>query len=118
VNIGEVTKLAIHEFGIMAQRPGDERYDSYEPEKYCLIQVDDEDLEELVPEFEGLLCYWHTLRRPETNLDYCGITLIPPESAHGFAAVLRRHDPGLFQELIALFERARAEGKFIIHYGL
>ena len=110
--------MATHEFGIMQNKPGNERYDSYEPEKYDLVKIDGEYVENLLEEFEEIPCYWHTLSRAETNLAYCGITLIPPESAGSFIKVFRRHDKGQYHQILQLFECAKREQKYIIHYGL
>ena len=110
--------MATHQFGIMQNTPGEERYDCYEPHLYHLIKIDDEYIENLLEEFSDIPCYWHTLRRPETNLAYCGITLIPPRSAGSFIRVFKRHDNGQFKEIIELFEQAQKEDKYIIHYGL
>lgn len=107
--------MATHEFGIMPCKPGKERYDSYEPEKYRCIKIDDELIEKLIDEFEGIPCYWHTISQPATNLSYCGITLIPPESAGKFIEVLIHNDA---DQLAELFEQAKRENKYIIHYGL
>ena len=110
--------MANHGFGIMPVTPGKKRYDTCDPEKYGCIFLDDDDLSPLLPEFEHIPCYWHTRLRPEYNLDYCGITLIPPSSASLFAEVWRRQDGRQFEPVLALFERGIREEKFIIHYGL
>lgn len=110
--------MATHEFGIMQNKPDNRLYHSYEPEKYCVIKIDDEYIENLLEDFEDIPCYCHTLCRPETNLAYCGITLIPPESTGSFIRVFRRHDNGQFKKIIDLFEQAQRDEKYIIHYGL
>lgn len=110
--------MAKHEFGIMLHTPGDERYDKYEPEKYQLISIDDEYIEKLLTEFEEILCYWHTRQRPEKNIAYCGITLIPPESTDNFITVFDRHNHGEYDEVIRLFVYAKKTGKYVIHYGI
>ena len=110
--------MAKHEFGIMPNTPGSERYDSYEPEKYDMVSIDDEYIEEILKEFDDISCYWHTLNRPEKNLAYCGITLIPPKSQQSFIEIFKRHDQGQYREVIDIFEQASRENKYIIHYGL
>ena len=109
--------MAAHEFGILprAPRPG-ERYDAYEPEKYACVSVDDDWIWPLLEKLAGVPTYWHTTDRPETGLAYCGITLIPPASIPAFLAALE--DAEVQPSLRALLERARAEGRFVIHYGL
>lgn len=102
----------------MQDTPGEERYDSYEPQNYSLIKIDDEYIENILEVFKDIPCYWHTLCRPETNLAYCGITLIPPQSTSRFISAFKYHDKGQFKEIIALFEEAERKNKYIIHYGL
>ncbi|MDD6031893.1 MAG: hypothetical protein PUC47_00175 [Oscillospiraceae bacterium] len=110
--------MARHYFGLLPHPPGSERYDTFEPERYGCIAVDDEYIELLLPEFDDIPCFWHTLQVPGNNLAYCGITLIPPESAPRFAEVFRRHDVSRYQALLSLLEQAAQEGKYIIHYGI
>jgi hypothetical protein len=110
--------MAKHEFGIMPNTPGNERYDNYEPEKYNLVSVDDKDIEKISEELDDISCYWHTLCRPENNLAYCGITLIPPKSQLRFIEIFKRHDKGQYRNVIDIFEQASRENKYIIHYGL
>lgn len=108
-----------HEFGIMPRTPGDERYDDYLPEMYAAIAVDDALIEPLMGELDGIPTYYHTRLVPGWGLAYCGITLIPPESAPRFAAVFRRHQAGgRLDCAAALFDRAAQEDRFIIHFGL
>ena len=109
--------MAKHEFALMDHAPGQtERFDEYEPRRFRLIAVDDEYIEPLLPQFDQVDCYWHTLAVPGKGLAYYGITLIPPEACASFLAITAPY-PAL-RELTALFCRAREEGKFIIHYGL
>lgn len=106
-----------HEFGIMdrAPQPG-ERYDCYEPEKYRCIQVSDDDLQPVLEAFCRGKAYWHTLDKPEMGLAYCGVTLIPPESAAFYLElVLERHK---LSALAALFSEAVQEQKYVIHFGI
>ena len=111
--------MAKHEFGIMPNFPDRERYDAYTPEKYNCISVDDDNLAPLyLREFCEIPCCWHGLDWPERNLACAGITLIPPESLALFLEVFRRQDRARFGELIALFEQALSENKFIIHFGI
>lgn len=104
----------VHEFGIMSTDPEQgRRYDTYEPKKYGCIAVHDDLVERFAPALDSVLCYWHTLDRPEKGLAYCGITLIPPQSLPLFLDAVTEIEP-----LRNLIHRAMAEGKFIIHYGL
>ena len=70
--------MAYHEFGIIQNDPkASQRFDEYEPGiKY--IKINDDFIEPLLPEFNSIRCYWHSLKHPEMNLAYFGITLIPP----------------------------------------
>ena len=109
--------MAKHEFGIMAfaPRPG-ERYDTYEPEKYACISVDDDALNAAEGRLSTIECYWHTLAAKEKGLTWCGITLIPPGSLRSCVDAVAD-----FPELCALkelLEKARKEGRWVIHYGL
>lgn len=109
--------MATHEFGIMDRPPvhGD-RYDCCEPEKYCMISVDDAFIEPLLPELDCLDFFWHSLDVPRKGLAYCGVTLIPPQSMGGVIDILKGI-PALF-DLKKLLLEAKGKNKFIIHYGL
>lgn len=109
--------MAKHEFGIMQMQPKTgERYDTYEPERYECISVDDEYIEEIDSELLDIMMYWHTIDCPKNGLAYCGVTLIPPNSVDAVLNVTE-NNPALFQ-LSELLIRAKTENKFIIHYGL
>ena len=109
--------MATHEFGIMPQDPAPgERYDTYEPERYSCVAVDDELVEALAEKLADVPVYWHTLDRPEKGLAYCGITLIPPESIPALLAALDAAEA--WTSLGGLLEEAKAAERFVIHYGL
>lgn len=109
--------MAKHEFGIMQNEPERGKwYDEYEPEKYNCISVDDKFLEDIVADFDGVDCYWHTPDVLGKGLAYCGVTLIPPVSLCGFIDVIK--DIEALDELRKLSEKALAENKWIIHFGL
>ena len=109
--------MATHEFGIMPRDPAPgERYDTYEPERYGCVAVDDELVEALAEKLVDVPVYWHTLDRPEKGLAYCGITLIPPESIPVVLAALDAAEE--WTSLGGLMEEAKATGRFVIHYGL
>ena len=92
------------------------RYDTYEPEKYDCISVHDDDIEPLLEKLSSLDCFWHTLSRPEKNLAYCGITLIPPSSLNRFIELLE--GTAGTEELKDLLTKAEEEDKFVIHFGI
>lgn len=109
--------MAKHEFGLMETDPvPGVRYDEYEPQKYNCISIDDDYLESLLPELAEFVFFWHTLDRPEKGLAYYGITLIPPSSMGDVLAVLG--DLEFFVPLRELLTKAKAEGRFIIHFGI
>ncbi|WFA08035.1 hypothetical protein [Tissierella sp. Yu-01] len=108
-----------HEFGIMQKNPKDEeRFDSYEPQKYDCIQVDDDLIEPIMMELQSVNCYWHTLQRAEKGLAYCGITLIPPKSMDEFIKILSSHNTDVYISLISLANQAKEHSKYIIHFGI
>ena len=81
--------MAVHEFGILPRDPvPGERYDTYEPERYRCVAVDDAWAEPLAEKLTELPVYWHTLDQPGRGLAYCGITLIPPASIPSILAAL------------------------------
>ncbi|MBU5426277.1 hypothetical protein KQI41_07590 [Tissierella pigra] len=111
--------MANHEFGIMETTPKEnQRFDEYDPKKYKHIKIDDDFIEPLLAEFQSIPCYWHTLKHPETNLAYYGITLIPPESMGNFISVFNSQPSEQYNEIIELFEQAKRKNKYIIHFGI
>lgn len=109
--------MARHEFAIMQRTPlAGERIDSYEPEKYTLLSVDDDWIAPLLPALDELDFFWHTVDCGGKGLAYCGITLIPPAAMDKMVQVIGA-EPALFG-LRTLLVQARAENKFVLHYGL
>ncbi len=109
--------MASIEFGIMNTLPlPGQRYDQYLPEQYHCVTVYDEALDPVLPDLALLPCFWHTLEQPARGLDYCGVTLIPPDSLPQMAAVTDGV-PAL-APLTELLRQAALEGKFVIHFGL
>ncbi|ACV64141.1 conserved hypothetical protein [Desulfofarcimen acetoxidans DSM 771] len=108
-----------HEFGIMQKYPTDkDRFDTYEPQKYNCIVVDDDLIEPILTDLAGVDCYWHTLQRPEKGLAYCGITLIPPKSMDAFTKVLYSQSKEEYISLISLANQAKEYSRYIIHFGI
>lgn len=109
--------MARHEFGIMqnAPKPG-KRYDEYEPQKYNCISVDDDYVEKIDINLNNINFYWHTLDVPAKGIAYTGVTLVPPKSIQAFSAVIK--DIAELSELNDLLEKALAENKWVIHFGL
>lgn len=109
--------LAKHEFGIMNNAPKNgKRYDEYEPEKYNCISVNDDYIENIVPNLTDIDFYWHTLDVKGKGIAYCGVTLIPPTSTELFIKAIK--DIAELSELVELAENARSENKWMIHFGL
>ena len=109
--------MAKHEFGIMGNAPErGKRYDEYEPQKYDCISVNDIYIEALDACMIDLDFYWHTLDIASKGLAYCGVTLIPPETAAKMAVIIEESKP--LAALCALLQRAVTESKWVIHFGL
>lgn len=109
--------MAKHEFGIMDVAPMlEQEYNNYEPEKYDCISVHDDYIEPLLEKLSVVDCFWHTLSRPEKNLAYCGITLIPPYSLNRFIEIIEG-EAGT-EGLMSLLLKAEKEDKFVIHFGI
>lgn len=108
-----------HEFGIMQKNPGyEEVFESYEPEKYNCICIDDDFINAIAGKLQIVDCYWHTLQRPEKGLAYYGITLIPPESIESFINILSVQNDEVYTPLIYIANRARKGNKYLIHFGI
>lgn len=72
--------------------------------------------------FEGRV-YYGSLNRPGTVPDWCGITLIPPETIPKLIRVIRQTDPVIMQgepieDLLAMLERVHSAQKYVICYGV
>ena len=109
--------MAKHEFGIMDAAPTlEQKYNNYEPEKYHCISVADDAIEPLMKEFSEIPCYWHSLKREESGLAYCGISIIPPHFLKKFLSIIDGKTQ--FNELNDLLQKAFQENKFVIHFGI
>lgn len=106
-----------HAFGRMDQPPEPGRdYGDYNPENYVCAWVEDGLLNLAGEALSGIDVYWDSLDRPRKGLAWCGVTLIPPAGITGLLAAVSGGPD--FRELIKLLERAKAENKFIIHFGI
>jgi hypothetical protein len=91
--------MPVHEFGMIDNIENEKNDIGYEPLKYNCISVDDEIVNSLNEHLSIMKTYFHSLKRPEFGLAYCGITIIPPE-------------------LAIKINHAKEESKHIIHYGV
>lgn len=109
--------MATHEFGILPQAPAPgQRYDSYEPEQYRCISIDNEALAPVLAELDRIPTFWHTLDLPCFGLNACGVTLLPPSS---FDPILSAIQPqARLDALRTLLLSAKAADRYIIHFGL
>ncbi len=109
--------MATHEFRIMpaAPLPG-KRYDKYEPEKYNCVRIDDELIADIITELESVDYFWHALSFIGMSFSYWGATLIHPSCLSAFIARIE-NDPNL-KDLKDMMEKALAENKWMIHFGL
>ncbi|MFU0831657.1 MAG: Phage protein [Oscillospiraceae bacterium] len=118
--------MAKHEFGIIDSFEENKWYSDYEPKKYNCISVNDDLVEELIikynEELMAIKTYFQTTTQPGTGLDYCGVTLIPPESLQQFRNVIikanNRFKVKEFQLIIKKITEAIRENKYLIHYGI
>lgn len=124
--LGGDDKLAKHEFGIIDAFEENKWYSEYEPEKYNCISISDDIIEELIIKFNDELMtiktYFQVATQPGTGLDYCGITIIPPDSLRQFRdIIIKANSQYQSQELKLLIEKvsdAMSKNKYLIHYGI
>jgi hypothetical protein len=111
--------MAKHEFGILETAPESEAcYDTYEPDKYNCIAVDDVYIEPLLEKLSLLDTYSHGISRPIKGLEYTGITLIPPTSLPQFKNIIASTSQAELHVLSNKIDGAMLRYKFMIHYGL
>lgn len=114
--------MANHDFGIIDSFKENKWYSDYEPEKYNCISVDDDLLGELIikynEELMAIKTYFQVTTQPGNGLDYCGVTLIPPESLKQFRdIIIKANNHYKSQELQLLIEKvfnAISENKYLI----
>ncbi len=118
--------MAKHEFGIIDSLEENKWYSEYEPEKYNCVSVNDNLIGELIikynEELMAIKTYFQVTTQPGTGLDYCGVTLIPPESLNQFRGIIiKANSHYQSQELELLIEKVSTainENKYLIHYGI
>lgn len=118
--------MAKHEFGIIDSFEENKWYSDYEPKKYNCISVNDDLIEELIikynEELMAIKTYFQVTSQPGTGLDYCGVTLIPPESLKHFRGIIIKanshYQSQELESLIEMVSSAISENKYLIHYGI
>jgi hypothetical protein len=118
--------LAKHEFGIIDSIEKNRWYSENEPVKYNCVSVSDDLIEELITKYNEELMtiktYFQVTTQPGVGLDYCGVTLIPPESLKQFRdVIIKANSHYQSQELKLLIEKvsdAIIKNKYLIHYGI
>ena len=117
----------IHEFGIINCIEKDKEYIHYEPEKYDCIIVDGDLIDELSTtdfgkKIDTLKTFAHNTNRPNNNLAYFGITLIPPSSHKQFLNIVREANDDYkseqLEKLIKKIGEAIKEDEWMIHFGV
>ncbi|ACV63007.1 conserved hypothetical protein [Desulfofarcimen acetoxidans DSM 771] len=111
--------MAKHEFGIFETDPAPEAsYDTFEPEKYNCIAVDDDYIEPLLEKLRLLETYSYRISLPIKGLEYTGITLLSPSVLLQFEKIINSTGLTGLQVLSDKIEEAIQRNKFMIHYGL
>ena len=93
-------------------------FDTYEPNKYNCIEIDDDFIEPILLELQSIDCYYNTICNKGNGLAYYGITLIPPSSIYEFINILLRKDTIEYDLLISLLKKAKKYNKYVIHFGI
>ena len=118
--------MAKHKFRIIDSFEENRWYSEYEPEKYNCVSVSDDLIEELITKYNeelmAIKTYFQVTTQPGTGLDYCGVTLIPPESLKQFRDVIvkanSQYQSQELQALIEIITDAIKKDKYLIHYGI
>lgn len=118
--------LARHEFGIIDSFEENKWYDTYEPDKYNCISVDDYFIEEIIAryykELTAIKTYFVISTQIGKGLDEAGVTIIPPEFLGQFRDLIIKANSHLksneLQILIKIISEAIGENKHLIHFGI
>ena len=112
----------VAQFGIIDEFETDKDYSEYEPEKYHLIAIDDDLLDDWWDQLTQLKSYFHCYSRPAFALARWGVTLIPPESLETFYRIVsadqRSQSLCEIKVLLEIIQKAISENKYVIHYGV
>ncbi len=110
------------EFGIIDTIDEKKDYSTYEPQKYCCVSISDDYLTDWWEQLRMMKTYFHSLDRPNVALARWGVTLIPPVSLSILQNIVLG-DPRLntnqdLVQLARIIQKAIAENKCMIHYGV
>ena len=110
------------EFGIIDDFQSNQKYTTYEPEKYCCVAIDDEYIDDWWERLLMIRTYNMSLEQPQWALSRWGITLIPPESLPALLEIIAEDNRIYWNdslvELADLVRQAITENKYMIHYGV
>lgn len=110
------------QFGIIDDFQPNQKYTTYEPEKYYCVAIDDECIDDWWERLLMIRTYNMSLEQPQWALSRWGITLIPPESLPALLEIIaednRIYRDDSLVELAGLVRQAIAENKYMIHYGI
>ena len=115
-----------HEFGIIDCFEENKWYSEYEPKKYNCISVNDDLIEALIENYiEELMkikTYFQVTTQSGHGLDYCGVTIIAPNSLKQFYDIIKKANNYYHSQelklLIIKISDAMRENKYLIHYGI
>ncbi|WP_040411328.1 hypothetical protein [Desulfosporosinus sp. OT] len=113
----------VAQFGIIDEFEKNKDYSDYEPEKYHLVAIDDDDfIDDWWNNLTKINTYFHSYNRPASALARYGVTLIPPESLEPFCNIVstdnRFKSSKELIDLLTLRRKAISENKYVIHYGI
>lgn len=86
------------------------------------VAIDDDILDDWWDELTLIKTYFHCYNRPNFSLARWGVTLIPPESLEAFYNIVsndkRSNSLKELNDLMILLQKAIAQNKYVIHYGV
>ena len=112
-------------FGIIPEIDGTRDYSQFDSfEEVCrlhrCIEIGNEYANKWVNQSGHISTFACTLERPFCGIDYCGVTLIPPDSLPELLGIIRldaKREAAVFN-LMILIEKAIENGNFLIVYGV
>ncbi len=112
-------------FGIISKIDDTRDYSQFDSFKevckfHQCIEISEEYANRWIVQSGSILTFVCTLQRPFKGIDYCGVTLVPPESLSQLLDIIRpdaERGEGV-SNLMTLIEKAIENGKFLIVYGV